>query len=362
MAGSSFIKTVKGARRGISLSKKIKHSFFGAVLLLIALLMGSALLVWWQERNFSGSYLDSLWSVMFTLIGQGEFAASPRTFWGRMIVFLLSVFGVAVFGVVFAEVLQRIINSKIKTMLGEMMGINTCKFEGHVIICGWNGRGPYLVRELRATDRQVALIAKERPADLEDEEVFFIQGNPSERDTLIRGGIQRAQGAIILGDPNFGADDSHSILTALAIEDLSPDVYTVMELHNPDNERYARYARVDDILYSDSLIADITAMCTHNEGISAFIRDVLSAADDGYSFASFDVSYDYEGRTIGEMFDYCKREGAFPVAVITPPKDYAVKKVPVSEWNSEVNPPSDRKIELPMKVVCFVKDNASSKK
>ena len=361
MAGSSFIKTVKGARRGISISKKIKHSLFGAIFLLMALLMGSALLVWWQERNFAGSYLDSLWSVMFTLIGQGEFAASPRTFWGRMIVFLLSVFGVAVFGVVFAEVLQRLINSKIKTMLGEMMGINTCKYEGHVIICGWNGRGPYLVRELKATDRQVALIAKERPDDL-DEEVFFVQGNPSERDTLIRGGIMKAQGAIILGDPNFGADDSHSILTALAIEDLSPNVYTVMELHNPDNERYARYARVDDILYSDSLIADITAMCTHNEGISAFIRDVLSAADDGYSFASFDVSYDYEGRTIGEMFDYCKSEGAFPVAIITPPDIMNAKKTPVSEWNSEVNPPADRKIELPMKVVCFVKDNASSKK
>ena len=361
MAGSSFIKTVKGARRGISLSKKIKHSLSGALLLLVALLMGSALLVWWQERNFAGSYLDSLWSVMFTLIGQGEFAASPRTFWGRMIVFLLSVFGVAVFGVVFAEVLQRIINSKIKTMLGEMMGINTCKFEGHVLICGWNGRGPYLVRELQATERQVALIAKERPDDL-DSEVFFVQGNPSERDTLIRGGILKAQGAIILGDPNFGADDSHSILTALAIEDLSPDVYTVMELHNPDNERYARYARVDDILYSDSLIADITAMCTHNEGISAFIRDVLSAADDGYSFASFDVSYDYEGKTIGEMFDYCKSEGAFPVAVITPPDIKNAKKIPVSEWNSEVNPPADKKIELPMKVVCFVKDNSSGKK
>lgn len=361
MAGSSFIKTVKGARRGISLSKKIKHSLLGAVFLLVTLLMGSALLVWWQERNFAGSYFDSLWSVMFTLIGQGEFAASPRTFWGRMIVFLLSVFGVAVFGVVFAEVLQRIINSKIKTMFGEMMGINTCKFEGHVIICGWNGRGPYLVRELKATERQVALIAKERPGDL-DEEVFFVQGNPSERDTLIKGGIQKAQGAIILGDPNFGADDSHSILTALAIEDLSPDVYTVMELHNPDNERYARYARVDDILYSDSLIADITAMCTHNEGISAFIRDVLSAADDGYSFASFDVSYDYEGKTIGEMFEYCKSEGAFPVAVITPPEGADMKKVPVSEWNSEVNPPADKRIELPMKVVCFVKDTFSEKK
>ena len=362
MAAKDFIRNVKHARQGISISKKLKHSLLGMTSALILILLGSAFFVWWQERNFSGSYFEALWTVLFTLIGQGEFAASPRTFWGRIIVFLLSIFGVALFGVVFAEVVQRVINSRIKAMIEEIIGMNTCKYEGHVIICGWNGRGPYLVRELMAAERQVAIIAKERPDGLPEDNVFFVQGNPSESETLRRGGLQKAQGAIILGDPDYGNDDSHSILTALAVENISPDVYTVMELHNPENERYARYAHVDDILYSDSLIADITAMCTHNEGISAFIRDVLSTADDGYSFASFDVSYDYEGKTIGEMFDYCKGEGAFPVAVIVPPEDYAVNKVPVSEWKSIVNPSTETKIELPMKVVCFVKDTESNKK
>ena len=356
MSAKNFIKTVKNAKRGIAFSKKFKHRLIGSLALFLGLLLGCALLVWWQEKNFTGSYIDSLWSVLFTLIGQGEFAASPRTFGGRIIVFLLSIFGVALFGVVFAEVMQRLINSQLKKMLGEMMGINNCKFEGHVVICGWNGRGVYLIRELEASGREIALIAKERPNNLSSD-VFFVQGNPSEREILIKAGIEKAQGAIILGDPNFGDDDSHTILTGLAIEAMAPEVYTVMELHDPENERYARYAHVDDILYTDSLIADITAMCTHNEGISAFIRDILSTADDGHSFASFDAPDEFEGKTIKDLFEYFRERNALPIGIITPPDIKG--HVPVSEWISTVNPSPETVIKLPMKAVCIVKDNYS---
>ncbi len=352
MSAKSFVRTVKNARRGASIAKKLHSKLSVALFMFLGVIFACALFVWWQERNFTGSYTDSLWTVLFTLIGQGEFATSPHTFWGRIIVFLLSILGVALFGAVFAEVMQRLINSRIKAILGEMMGINTCKFQGHVLICGWNQRGPYLLKEILSSGQQAALIAKERPENL-DSEVFFVQGNPSEQEALKKGGIQNAKRAIILGDPDFGNDDSHSILTALAVENLAPDIYTVMELHSPENEHYAKYAKVDDILYSDSLIAGIASMCTHNEGISAFIRDVLSTADDGHSFATVDVDARYKGRTIDELFSDLKREGILPVGVIAPDKPGA----PVSEWKSNVNPDGNMAVTLPMKAVCIVKDS-----
>ena len=353
MSAKGFTKTVKGIRRGVAVGKKLHNKLLLSVLLFMGLICASALFVWWQERNFTGSYTDSLWTVLFTLIGQGEFATSPHTMWGRVVVFLLSIFGVALFGVVFAEVMQRLINSRIKAILGEMMGINTCKYEGHVLICGWNQRGPYLIREILSSGQQAALIAKERPDELSNE-VFFVQGNPSEHEALIRGGIQKASSAIILGDPDFGEDDSHSILTALAVENSSPNIYTVMELHNPENERYAKYAHVDDILYSDSLIAGITSICTHNEGISAFIRDVLSTADDGHSFATYDVPAEYFGKKITELFADVREQGGLPIGILTPPEGENSGK---SEWVSEVDPPEDKIIRLPMKVVCIMRDS-----
>ena len=182
-----------------------------------------------------------------------------------------------------------------------------------------------------------------------------MQGNPSEREALIKGGIEKAKSAIILGDPMFSDDDSHSILTALAVENSAPNIYTVMELHNPENERYARYAHVDDILYSDSLIAGIASICTHNEGISAFIRDILSTADEGHSFASFDVGNEYSGRKIADLFADVRKQGALPVGVLRPSDESS------REWVSEVNPSEKDTIVLPMKVVCIVQDNYTEK-
>ena len=346
-----FTKTVKNAKRGLSFSKKFKHRLLGSLILFLVLLAVCTLAVWWQERNFQGSWLDALWSVLFTLIGQGEFASAPRTFVGRIIVFLLSIFGVALFGVVFAEVMQRLINSRLK----EMLGMSICKFDGHVMICGWNERGPHLIRQLTASGRQIAVIAEERPKDLHGD-VFFVQGSPSDREALVKGGIMKARAAILLWDPNLGDDDSRTILTGLAVESMRPEVYTVMELHNPENEHYARYAQVDDILYTDSLIADITAMCTHYEGISSFIRDILSTSDDGHSFASFDVPPEFAGRTIGELFAHYRAQGVLPIGVIVPPEG-AGKEAPAAEWRSRVNPSRDETVVLPMKAVCIVKNN-----
>ncbi|MBQ7262613.1 MAG: NAD-binding protein [Synergistaceae bacterium] len=347
-----FAKTVKNARRGINFSKKFKHRLLGSLVAFFSLLFVSTLLVWWQERGFEGSYWDSLWSVLFTLIGQGEFASRPATFVGRIIVFLLSIFGVALFGVVFAEVMQRLINSRLK----EMLGMNTCKFEGHVVICGWNMRGPLLIRQLMASGREIAVVAEERPGDLHSD-VFFVQGSPSDSDSLLRAGLERARAALILWDPKFGDDDSRAILTGLAVETIAPEVYSVIELHDPKNERYARYARVDDILYTDSLLADITGICTHYEGISSFIKDILSTSDDGHSFASFDAPDDFAGKTIGELFDRVRQQGMLPVGVIVPPEDDP--GAIVSQWTSRVDPPLDMLVTLPMKAVCIRKNGAA---
>lgn len=344
-----FVKLVKNARRGRAFAKRFRYNLLSALLFLLVLLFGSAWFVWQQERGIAGSYVDALWTVLFTLIGQGEFAVAPRTLLGRVIVFLLSIVGVALFGVIFSEVIQRLMSRKLR----EMMGMSRCGFREHVVICGWNGRGDAIVRQLQGSGRQIALVALERPPTLPSD-VFFVAGNPSEKESLARGGIDAASAAIILSDPRFGDDDSRTILTALAVESANSSVYSVMELHNPENERYARLARVDDIIYSDGLIADITAICAHYQGLSSFIRDVLSTADDGYSFASLDVSEAFEGKKIGELFESLDKRGFLPVGILVPPE--GERDAEASQWRSRINPDRQGTVVLPMKVV-YIKKN-----
>jgi voltage-gated potassium channel len=232
--------------------------------------------------------------------------------------------------------------------MAEVMGMS-CDFEGHVVLCGWNARGPHLLSQLLSSGQRVAVVADPLPEGL-PEGVFFVKGNPSKQEPLIEAGLKKAKSAIILG----GAEDAQAILTGLAVESIAPEVYSVMELHDPANERYARYAHVDDVLYADSLIADITGICTHYEGLSSFIKDILSTADDGHSFASFDVPEEFAGRTVGQLFEHYQSQGLLPVGLTVPPEEDP--ELPVAQWQSYVDPPLEESITLPMKVVCIKKN------
>ncbi|MDR1977504.1 MAG: potassium channel family protein [Synergistaceae bacterium] len=345
------MKVVKSARRGRAIAKRIGKHFLWVVFGFGALLFGSAYLVWRQEQNFQGPYINALWSVLFTLIGQGEFATNPRTFSGRLIVFVLSIVGVALLGVIFSEIMQRLMASKLR----ELMGMSRCKYMGHTVICGWNERGRLILRELLATAKQVALIASERPPSLAND-VYFVAGSPSDAEVLSRAGVSNAEAAIILSNPSGSPDDADAktILTSLAVESANPKLYTVIELANPDNERHARLAKVDDIIYCDSLIAEITATCAVHAGISVFMKDILCASDEGHRFAAFSVPDEFDGRFLGDFFARLRKERHLPVGIIAPPKDDP--QAPVGLWLSQINPDEDLTVTLPMKVVCIVKN------
>ena len=353
-----FAKVVKSARRGKKLAKKFTRHFIWIVLGFVLLLVGSAYLVWYQEYDFQGSYADALWTVLFTLVGQGEFATNPRTVPGRVTVFVLSIVGVALLGVIFSELIQRLMTSKLK----EMMGMSRCGYKGHTLICGWNERGRHILKELEATGKPAALIAKERPPFLPADNVFFVAGSPSDEEILMRAGIKEADTAIILADSRGGGGgddvDARTILTALAVEATHPEIYSIIELTNPANERHARLAQVDDIIYCDSLIAEVTATCAVYAGISVFMKDILCASDEGHRFAAFPVASEYEGETVGTLFGMYRKDGYLPVGIILPPQNEP--DAPLGLWRSRVNPPEADRVRLPMKIVCIAKNERDS--
>ncbi|MDR1730773.1 MAG: NAD-binding protein [Synergistaceae bacterium] len=353
--GARFMKVVKSARRGRNLAKKFKKRLSAVLVAFGVLLFGSAWLVWYQEMHFQGAYHDAVWTVLFTLIGQGEFATNPKTIPGRVIVFVLSIVGVALLGVVLSEIVQRLMTSKLR----EMMGMSRCKYAGHTVICGWNERGRLILKELVAGGKQISIIAAERPASLPSGEIFFIAGSPTDEETLQRAGIAEAATALILADHQSGAAsgdvDAKTILVSLAVEAANSDIYSIVELLNPENERYARLAKVDDIIYCDSLIAEVTATCTAYAGISVFMKDILCASDEGHRFAAFDVSREFDGKSVGELFEFFRRDHhALPVGIITPPE--GASNAPVSLWRSQINPDENLKLSLPAKAVCILKN------
>lgn len=348
----NYSKRVKGLKRGTKYASKLHKYFIWILLAFVILVFGSTYLYWKLERGGQGNLLEALWTILFTLIGQGEFANHPQTMVGRVIVFVLSVVGISLLGVVLSEVLARVMKYNLKAM----MGLNRCKYEGHTILCGWNSRAELVLKELIASGTQVAVLTKTKPGELSHYDVFFVAGEPTSVERLEQAGIEKAESAIIFAERGEGlsADeiDAHTVLTTLAIEKRRPEIYTVIELLNPANERHARRTGVDDIVFCERTLADIVAACASQQGISSFISDILSYSDDGSALRAADIDPQWNGKTVGELFNAMIADGELPLGIMTPDENADTER-----WNHEINPPADRVISLPMRVV-FISRNA----
>ncbi|MDY3869432.1 MAG: NAD-binding protein [Pyramidobacter sp.] len=236
----------------------------------------------------------------------------------------------------------------------------SCPYSGHTIICGWNDRAPQILQELEASGCKAAVIARSAPALPENSSAFVICGDPSKNDVLRKAGVETADAAIILSENarTLPPDsvDSRSILTALAVESLRPEIYTVLELLNPANEIHAKRAHVDSIVFCEKIIADVIALCASQKGISSFVDDILSRSDNGTALCTQDVEAEWDGRPIGELFSSIHQSGALPLGVLrqTNSRD-------TEEWAHEINPDENGLIHLPLKVVCISPDEEQNR-
>ncbi len=352
----NYAKRVKGLKRGTNMAGKLHKYFFRILLGFLVMIFGSTYLYWKLERGGEGSVFEALWTILFTLIGQGEFANNPSTLVGRIIVFTLSIVGISLLGVVLSEVLTRIMKSNLKNMLG----LNVCKYSGHTILCGWNGRAELVLKELAAAGTQAAVISPTKPAALAHSDVFFVAGEPTSTERLIQAGIERAESAIIFAEkaPGLTNDDvdAHTVLTALAVETLRPEIYTVIELLNPKNERHARRAHVDDIVFCERTLAGIVATCSSQQGISSFVSDVLCYSDGGASLRAADIAAEWDGKTAGALFASMRAEGDLPLGLMMPDSTSAASE----RWLHSINPPDDTVIKLPMRAVFIAHDEKTT--
>ena len=222
--------------------------------------------------------------------------------------------------------------------------------EGHTILCGWNSHALQIVKELEASGHPVVVVCNKRPPELQTSTMPVIEGDCSADDVLKKAGVETATSAIILAEDagRLPADtvDARSILTALAVESLRPEIYSVLEILNPDNERHARNANVDNVVFCEQLIARFIALCASQRGISDFASDIFSHSENRSSLNTLELGAEWDGKTVGEVFAAIRAAGDLPLAIMRRGDDEARE-----EWTHEINPPSNTPVKLPMKVV-----------
>ena len=140
------MKILRKIRSGL---KILTEGMVHKVLLAISVVMTvGAVVVFYFERNRSAEQFESIYDavwwalVTMTTVGYGDMV--PETIGGRIAGVFIMFSGVALVSVFTATISSIYVARKIR----EGKGLEKIKFEGHIIICGWNEYSEALLESL----------------------------------------------------------------------------------------------------------------------------------------------------------------------------------------------------------------------
>ena len=169
--------------------------------------------------------LDSLYMTVITLstIGYGE--VNPVSSTGRIFTLFLIVMGVGFFLYVIGNVVQFLVEGRIRLVLGRhKLDKQIGHLNNHYIVCGYGRMGRAFCRYLIQKDLKFVVLEKneDRIPIMNTDHVLYIAGEATIEENLLKAGIRKASNLIA----TLGTDADNVFLVLLA-KGLKPDLYVV---------------------------------------------------------------------------------------------------------------------------------------
>ena len=284
---------------------KVDRRFFLSLVEgIVGIVLLAAILITVLERSLTlGSFWDSFNWGLATVLGSGdaEFVTSPG---GRIVSWLLILFGVALLGTITGALVAMVIDFLLK----EGQGLGASGYQNHIVVCGWNATARDLLSELRGDDYRLRVVVL---ADLEKNpagsEAYFVRGDSTDAEALERAGIKQAAAALVFPHDESDDADMHSILTVMAVESVAPGVRTVAEVNNPRHDPHFRRAGVNELLVTSKIASHLLARSALYPGLTGLVTDIVSGGE-GSELYRITLPETYLGMTIDEVASHLRAD------------------------------------------------------
>ena len=169
--------------------------------------------------------LDSLYMTVITLstIGYGE--VNPVSQPGRIFTLFLIILGVGFFLYVIGNVVQFLVEGRIRLILGRhKLDKQISHLNNHYIVCGYGRMGRAFCRYLIQKGLKFVVVEKneDRIPVMNTDHVLYVAGEATNEENLLTAGINRASNLIA----TLGSDADNVFLVLLA-KGLNPELYVV---------------------------------------------------------------------------------------------------------------------------------------
>ena len=304
-------------------------------MLLICVLFGTVVLMHFEsqaayeaseriESDEQFSLQNSIWFSVYTLFAGEPTPMIPQTVVGRLVAVFIMFMGLTMFAV-FAGTISAFMVDRIRR---EGAIVDFDEFFNHIVICGWTAKTEIIIREFRASagfrNKPIVVIAELDPDSVQIESdirtnVAFINDDFTRVAALERGGIRRAEACIILADRSGNRSeqdaDARTILAALTVEKINPEVLTSAELLHRTYGTHLDLGKVNSYVVSGEYGAYLLAHEAMKRGSMGVIDELLTCQR-GNEFYQSPVPDKWIGRSFDELFaEVREKHGAIMVGV-----------------------------------------------
>lgn len=240
---------------------------------------------------------------------------------------------VTVGGMVTFALLTGVVTSYMVTHLRDRLSVqemDLSELERHTILCGWSRSAPRILAELRThaqeAKRPVVIIAEADPRpdlrhhDIGTERVYHVHGDFTRVDVLQEARVQHAAKVIVVADSTIERSDqdtdARSVLAALTVERLNPDIYTCVELLSAENSPHLAVAGIEEVVVPADFGSHLMGGVAMYRGLMPVIKDLFDRGA-GQELHVIGVPKELAGKTFRNLYMGLKeRWNSVPIALV----------------------------------------------
>lgn len=279
-----------------------KKIYIAFLLLLVIIGLGVTGFMWIEKYNF----IEAFFMTIITIATVGFNEVHPLSETGMIFTSFLIIVSFGIFAYVVAAFTEFVVEGIFQNYyLGKKMQKKIDKLSDHIIVCGYGRNGSQATKEL--LEHGIPVVVIEHDPNKKDELIdferaFFIEGDATHDEVLLKAGIERAR-AIITVLPN----DAENVFLVLTARQLNPKIAIISKATDDSAEIKLRRAGANSIVLPDKMSGRRMARMVAKPDIVEFI-DILMQTTQGNVIldeVSLEHLTDYfNGRTLRELEQY----------------------------------------------------------
>lgn len=311
-----------------------REMFFASGFVLLAVVLASAALVTFERDSNPNldTFTKAFWFSIYSVVAAEPIPNPPTTLGGHVAAIFVILTGLFAFATVVGTISALVAD---RMSSGDLV-MDWEDLRDHTIVCGWSRKANIILKELVTAfpedDRPIVVVAEfeqgHPPLDANVRaRVQFLDDDFTKIESLQKAGVKRAARAIILADTGRGRKerdaDARTVLAALTIERLNPDVYTCAEIHKRENAHHLAMGKVNDYIVAGEHSAFLLAQSTITRGVMKVFSELLTHTH-GNRFSRCSVPSKWKGKTFFELMTHVKQKHDALLVAVTKDEDTIV--------------------------------------